>query len=191
MLPYKRNQLTKEQQDLIENNMGLYFHWFNKHNIFDEDIQQSLLLSLCDFIHLYDPKKGKYGTFVGVVFFSKLSLIYRRGNTKMREKDKTNISLQDPIKNKFETSDATTYEDIIEYSEKGFDEIDNKDMIENALKNLSRLRISDHDIEVFMSYANTGSQITTGKIFNISRQRVSQIIIKVRKAMKERGYIVQ
>lgn len=191
MKEQERSPLTKEQKELIEKNLNLCYYWFNRHGVKSEDAQQSLLCNLCSYIHLYDPERGAFGTFIEAVFRSKLSALWRYENRKKRAADKINVSLQDVAfaSNSHGFIDAYTYEDILGDIEHGFDIFEWNDAYKDLMKRLNESNISKHDFEIFLSYLTTGNQTQVARMNNISRQRVSQIVLKVRDVIKKRGWL--
>lgn len=74
--------MSTDEKKLIENNMGLIYTYFAEHHIFDEDMQQDLMMALCKQIHKYDESRGSISLFIYVVLTSAWYKLYRSQNAK-------------------------------------------------------------------------------------------------------------
>lgn len=179
--------MTEEQRKLIEDNYPFYIYWFNIHNINDEDKEQELILTLCRYIHLYNPDESKFTTFVHNVFTTNCIKLSEYNHRSIRILNDISLHLDEPVFDKNnEDNDATiTYADTIYEEEKGYDNVESKIITDAILSELPKL-VDAHQLKVFMTWLDIGSYTKTAKIFNVSRQRIQQIVSAVQTKIKKK-----
>lgn len=164
--------LTEEQKQLIEDNLPFCYYWFSRHNVYSEDAQQSMLLKLCDHIHMYDSAKGAITTFIGVVFQSKLIADYKAEHADKRIANKLALYLDDPLYQN-EDGEDFTIQDAIEVMEKGYDQLEAQMIVANICKNIKKdFAITRTDVELFLTWVETRNYTFCSKLYNIPKSKV-------------------
>ena len=184
----RKSKLTENQKKLIEDNLPYIFWYFNRHNIFDEDKQQDLLYSLCRFIHLYDASRGNITTFINAVFNSRrISLFEHEEKTYQENLNKVLLRWTDVI---IDDHDPLTLADVIGNRECGFDDVETNDVINRLLEKLKKHpKVNEDDLKIFIAYLTTGNMSEVAKMYEVSRQRISDRIKKVRNLIKSKGWL--
>ena len=190
MLYNKTNhsKLTENQKKLIEDNLSYVFWYFGRHNIKDEDRQQDLLYSLCKCIHLYDPSRGSITTFINAVFSSRRIALYEHEEKTYQENlNKVLLRWSDTV---LDGNDPLTLAEIVGNRDYGFDEFESTDLCNRIIEKLKQCpNVTKNDFKVFIAYLTTGNMTEVGKMYGLSRQRVSAQVIKVRNLIKSKNWL--
>ena len=182
-LQQEKNKLTEEQKRLIENNLDFCYYWMNLHNIKDEDVQQSLLASVCSFIHLYDPNRGTITTFLSTVLNGAISKLIRKENTQSRIGDKYSVNIEDVISES--NDDTLTWGDIIEYKETGFEQFEAEDYCNDLIKYVKKItKMNPKKIDMLIDYINIGNMAEVAKMYGCTHQNVSRVCNEVKLKLK-------
>lgn len=184
MKPYqRRSPLTEEQKKLIEDNLDFCYFWMNQHNIISEDRQQSLLTAVCSFIHLYDPKRGAITTFLAAVMGSRNSNLTKQEYSQCRVVNKHSVSINEVISESDE--DELTWEDILGYTEHGFEKFETDDYYKNVLDYVERVaNINPNNFKILVAYMNTGNMTEVARMYGCTQQYVSRICREVKLKIK-------
>lgn len=179
----RRSPLTEEQKKLIEDNLDFCYYWMNLHGIKNEDRQQSLLTAICSYIHLYDPEKGAITTFMSSVMSSRNKSLNQREYSNCRVIDKYSVSINDEVSNLDEN--CLTWEDILVYSEEGFEKFETDDYYKNVINYVERVaKISPKNLKILIAYMNTGNMKEVARMYGCTHQNVSRICREVKLKLK-------
>lgn len=175
--------LTGEQKKLIEDNLPFMYWWFDRHHIYNEDTQQDLLYNLCALIHLYDPKRGAITTFIDILNKSKINKLWKK-DVRKQVFEKFTVGLDDyvfpNISESFESS--YTWQETIGDIDNNLDGYEEKDFANYLLTKIHESkRITKREQDILNAYLDIGNMAAVARMFNVSRQYISRVIVKVRK----------
>ena len=183
----KYSKLTENQKKLIEDNLPYVMWYFRRHNVWDEDDQQDLLYALCRFIHLYDPSRGNITTFINAVFKSRRISVIEHEKTQQEALNRIWLRWGDVL---IDDHDPLLLEDTVGNNDYGFDEFESTDLYKRLIEKLKNYpKVTPNDFKIFLAFLETNNMTEVSKMYGISRQRVSQIVIKIRNLIKSKGWL--
>lgn len=169
--------MTKKQQELVTNNLGLLYNFIEKFNLknYDkcEDWYGRLSEALCRAAVSFDEEKGyRFSTYAYKAMFRELS----RGTRKDGERVKNEIpydSLKIINDEEIIIDNTKIFRDKTEYgnAQKG---LEDKEFIQNFNKILEKLP-ENHQKIVYERFFLDKEYKDIGKKYGISKQRVAQI----------------
>lgn len=188
-----QTKLTEEQKKLIEDNLSFMYWWFNKHHIYDEDLQQSLICNFCDLIRIYDPKRGAITTFIDLINKTKVDKINRR-DIKRQAFEKFTTSIDDyACRDVGEFSESSyTWKEVIGDIDFDLDRLEEKDFCRYLLKKIKESdKIKKKDFDILTEYLNLGNQSAVGRKFGVARQQILRVMTRIRKEVMAKGWVYE
>lgn len=173
--------LTKEQQKIVEDNMGLVYKFCstqgNKYNFDFEDTIQIASVGLIKAVIFWDKNKGSLSTLAYTCMNREFLMAIRSRN----KHDKLGCiqSLNEPLLSDLDYD--LTLEDVITDNKNLIDFILLKTSVESAYA-----KLNDKQKDVVYRYLVLGQkQIEIAKSLNLSQAHISRIITKFKDLIKE------
>lgn len=169
--------MTKEQRELVENNINLLWSFMNKFHLdkstSTEDWFGRLSVALCEAAIGFDKTKGyQFSTYAYRYMLTQL----RSGNRKTINKEKNEISI-DTLKlhngGEVVVDDTKIMYDTSKYGN-GEEETENKEFLCNFNSILATLKTEQQGI-IYERIILDKNIVDVAKKYNISKQRVSQL----------------
>lgn len=181
-------KLTKEQQTIVEDNMGLFWNYVynNKYVRDDEDIVGDLLEEFCKIVPTWNPNNNKLSTYLYRCLDNRLKEIYTYRDRLIRKKpDEISIVYLDSmvVKGSQDPVSDSMHSQICE-NKNQYDELETFDLIERVKKILNQKNNKNVKVKYIDVYTYTLAGYNNEEIakkFNTTRQRVNSMLQDIRK----------
>lgn len=174
--------LTKEQQNLVEDNVKLVYHYMNKRCLDSEEYEDLLYIALCKAAQTYDPSHNvKFSTYVYAIFSNEIRMAWRKDGGKRRTHNVFVISGDAPIFRKDGDECEKTVFDILDSNSTTID-----DVITRADFDLFMKSLSERDRNIITLRLNGYAQTQIAKTLGYSQSYVARILAKCLRAFINR-----
>jgi len=169
--------MTKEQQQLLMDNMGVFNKCCSQYHIYDEDDKQEILLRLCKAMSHYDASKGMISTFMYKVIYTEKVHLW---NKKQNKLENTAVSLNDVMWGS-EDGDDLTFEDVIGEEDESYQLVEDREAYKQILEDYKKRYPDtwDRDIKVFEAILNRKDKLTIVKECHIPYTAISPTFVRV------------
>lgn len=171
--------LTSVQQKLVEDNHNLIYGVAHKNKINLDEYYDVLAIGLCKAAMQYDESKGQFSTFAYQTMLSEYLGVLRHNKIKSAVPENMIVSMNVKIDNESETPISLV--DTIPSCDDTETSITLKDYLEFLYSKLDR----QQDKDIFMLLAGGMSQTEIAESFGVSRQRVGQMLNRIRKKLEK------
>lgn len=168
--------MTKEQEDLIVDNLKLVYKALQRKNMNTEDMRSEATLRLCESIDKFDPNKGEFSTFVYMVVETTIKRYFRENDALKRKIH--NEYLYSLDKEMYEDTDCY---DFIEDDFHGIDDYETTEIINN-------IQMKEIEKKVFNMLILGYKQEEIAKVLKCTKQYISIIKKNLKEKIKEEMY---
>ena len=174
------NKLTPAQRQLAEDNYKLIYSFMHEYKI-DEEFYGDLALKYCACLRYYDASKCALSTYV-------YKCLYNKWLTLLKKKYSACRYL--PIENQrwleYSIGDGIYAYDIIGFEDKGFEDVEEKQLATEIREYLRKHYPHDKNTEGVFDYILQGySCQEVSEIYGVSRQAINARFNKLKKIYKE------
>lgn len=172
--------MTDEHRKLIEENYNIFYEFFHKRNIYDEDIQQECVERVCENIDRFDETRGKISTFMFSVCDSAVAHHIRFNNRHKRNTfENPTFSLYLTLYGDEESSNFT-YEDMIASEEDSINNFINTDHYLKFIEHLKKV-LSKKEFDTLDEYIKGKTFEEISNKFGVTKQCVNFNLQKARR----------
>lgn len=172
------NELNYKQQQLVELNHNLIYSFAKSKKINLEENYDVLAIGLCKAALVYDENRATFSTLAYKCMSNEYNKIIREQIVKRKIPDALISSLDEVISISEEDGSEITLYDCIQ---KDIFPVPDKNVITNIMiENFYNYRLTKQEQKVFKLLAQDRTQIEIGKIMELTRSRIGQIVMRIR-----------
>lgn len=171
----RSDDMTKEQQRLVEENHGLIFHILKKYHFDIDEYYGTAAVGLCNAAERFNPEHGaKFGVFACECIKNEIFRLNQEANRLHRKSNIGAVSFDN-------TTEDFNLEQVL-----ASDVVDpEEEAIVNITISRMRKKLNDQEKEVFDLLINHKTLQECSRILGISKQRVHQVKKQIQKKCKK------
>ena len=172
------NELNYKQQQLVELNHNLIYSFAHLRKVNLEEYYDVLAIGLCKAALVYDENRATFSTLAYKCMSNEYNKIIKKQIVKRKIPDTLISSLDEVIDISDEDNSEIT---LYDYIKKDIFPVPDENMIINIMiENFYNYKLTEQEQKVFKLLAQDRTQVEIGKIMELTRSRIGQIVMRIR-----------